>query len=261
MHETTILSDIGSAIVAATVLALIARWLRQPLILAYLLAGVAVGPELGFGLVRDRETIALISEVGLILLLFIIGLEMDLQKLLGAGRPLRPDRPPPGPALRAARDRAGGRRGLRPRPRTFRRRLRRRVPGPLQHDDRGQAPLRQARAHDPPRAGDPGHPRVPGRLGHPRPRRAALPHEPVPPHPRDLARQGRAAGGREPAGQPPPAAPRVLLHRQGAGADAGDGPGLVLPGQRGQPPGWASPGRWAPSWPGWASPPSPTTST
>ncbi len=88
MHETTILSDIGSAIVAATVLALIARWLKQPLILAYLLAGVAVGPELGFGLVRDRETIALISEVGLILLLFIIGLEMDLQKLLGAGRPL-----------------------------------------------------------------------------------------------------------------------------------------------------------------------------
>ena len=88
MHETTILSDIGSAIVAATVLALIARWLRQPLILAYLVAGVAVGPELGLGLVRDRETIALISEVGLILLLFIIGLEMDLQKLLGAGRPL-----------------------------------------------------------------------------------------------------------------------------------------------------------------------------
>jgi Kef-type K+ transport system membrane component KefB len=88
MHETTILSDIGTAIVAATVLALVARWVRQPLILAYLLAGVAVGPEMGLGLVRDRETIGLISEVGLILLLFIIGLEMDLQKLLGAGRPL-----------------------------------------------------------------------------------------------------------------------------------------------------------------------------
>ncbi|HEY6548604.1 MAG TPA: cation:proton antiporter [Vicinamibacteria bacterium] len=88
MHETTILSDIGTAIVAATVLALLARWLRQPLILASLVAGVAVGPELGLGLVHDRETIGLIAEVGLILLLFIIGLEMDLQKLLGAGRPL-----------------------------------------------------------------------------------------------------------------------------------------------------------------------------
>jgi Kef-type K+ transport system membrane component KefB len=87
MHATTVLSDIGTAIVAATVLALLARALKQPLILAYLVAGVVVGP-LGLGLVHDREAIALIAEVGLILLLFIIGLEMDLQKLLGAGRPL-----------------------------------------------------------------------------------------------------------------------------------------------------------------------------
>jgi Kef-type K+ transport system membrane component KefB len=83
-----ILSDIGTAIVAATALALLARALRQPLILAYLLAGVAIGPAMGLGLVHDRESIHLISEVGLILLLFIIGLEMDLQKLLGSGRAL-----------------------------------------------------------------------------------------------------------------------------------------------------------------------------
>jgi Kef-type K+ transport system membrane component KefB len=88
VHGTDLLSDIGIAIVAATALAIAARALRQPLILAYLLAGVVVGPEMGFGWVRDHDSIELISEIGLILLLFIIGLEMDLQKLMAAGRSL-----------------------------------------------------------------------------------------------------------------------------------------------------------------------------
>ncbi len=88
MEHPDLLALIGVAIIAATVFALLARALRQPLILAYLLAGVAIGPQMGLGLVHDQETIALISEIGLILLLFIIGLEMDLQKLIGAGRAL-----------------------------------------------------------------------------------------------------------------------------------------------------------------------------
>jgi len=88
MHPTDLLSDIGVAIVAATALAVAARALRQPLILAYLLAGVVIGPQMGFGFVHDHASIELIAEIGLILLLFIIGLEMDLQKLLAAGRPL-----------------------------------------------------------------------------------------------------------------------------------------------------------------------------
>ena len=88
MHEQQILSDIATSIVAATAVALLARLLKQPLILGYLLAGVAVGPEIGFGLVHDHATIELISEIGLILLLFIIGLEMDVSKLMSAGRSL-----------------------------------------------------------------------------------------------------------------------------------------------------------------------------
>ena len=88
MHGIHILSDIGMAIVGATVAALLARALRQPLILGYLVAGVVVGPAMGLGLVKDRESIEIISEIGLILLLFIIGLEMDVQKLASAGRSL-----------------------------------------------------------------------------------------------------------------------------------------------------------------------------
>ena len=82
------LSNIGLVFIIATVFAFIAKFLRQPLILAYLVAGVVIGPEIGFAWVKDKEIIELISEIGLILLLFIIGLEIDLKKLLSAGRTL-----------------------------------------------------------------------------------------------------------------------------------------------------------------------------
>jgi Kef-type K+ transport system membrane component KefB len=86
MDQHSLLSNIGLVFVIATLFAFIAKVLRQPLILAYLVAGVVIGPEIGFAWVRDKETIELISEIGLILLLFIIGLEIDLKKLLSAGR-------------------------------------------------------------------------------------------------------------------------------------------------------------------------------
>ena len=88
MEQHSLLSNIGLAIVIATLFAFIAKFLKQPLILAYLLAGVVIGPEIGFAWIKDEETIQLISEIGLILLLFLIGLEIDLKKLLGAGRTL-----------------------------------------------------------------------------------------------------------------------------------------------------------------------------
>src|SRR3954466_3133460 len=73
---------------AATLLGLVAHWLRQPILLGYLIAGALVGPELGFGLVHGGESIEIISEMGLILLLFIIGLELNVKEVLAAGRQL-----------------------------------------------------------------------------------------------------------------------------------------------------------------------------
>lgn len=84
----SLLANIGLIFIVATLAGFIAKLLRQPLILAYLVAGVAIGPEIGFAWVEDEEIIELISEIGLILLLFIIGLEIDLKKLAGAGRTL-----------------------------------------------------------------------------------------------------------------------------------------------------------------------------
>ena len=85
IHSTELLSSIGICVTAAAVLALVGWRLRQPLILAYLLTGVVIGP-VGLNLVGNREAIGTVSEIGLILLLFVIGLEIDLKRLLGAGK-------------------------------------------------------------------------------------------------------------------------------------------------------------------------------
>src|SRR5215471_5970648 len=78
----------GLCVSVAAALAFVAHRLRQPPLLAYLLAGVLIGPEIGLRLISNEESIRTVSEVGLILLLFMIGLEMDLRKLLGAGKPV-----------------------------------------------------------------------------------------------------------------------------------------------------------------------------
>src|SRR6478752_9067572 len=83
MHE--LIRDITYCTVAAWLLGLGAQFARQPLLLAYLAGGFALGP-MGFGLIESAESISAISELGLIFLLFMIGLEIDLKKIISAGR-------------------------------------------------------------------------------------------------------------------------------------------------------------------------------
>ncbi len=82
-----LLSSIGICVGAAAVLAVVGWRLRQPLILAYLVTGVVIGP-VGFNWVKNQDSIQTVAEIGLILLLFIIGLEIDLKKLASAGLPV-----------------------------------------------------------------------------------------------------------------------------------------------------------------------------
>ena len=80
-----LVSDIAVCIIAAWVVAVVSQVARQPLLLAYLVAGFAIGPN-GFEWVTDPDSIATISSLGLSLLLFMIGLEIDLKKMASAGR-------------------------------------------------------------------------------------------------------------------------------------------------------------------------------
>ncbi|MCK4589013.1 MAG: cation:proton antiporter [Nanoarchaeota archaeon] len=79
-----ILLEIGIVIIAATLLAIIARFLKQPLIIAYIIAGIVIGP-IGLGLIKSQEMIALFSELGIVFLLFIVGLQLDIKKLKNVG--------------------------------------------------------------------------------------------------------------------------------------------------------------------------------
>jgi len=80
-----LVTDIAVCIIAAWVVAVISQLARQPLLLAYLAAGFLIGPH-ALGWVRDQDSIETIASIGLSLLLFMIGLEINLKKMLSAGR-------------------------------------------------------------------------------------------------------------------------------------------------------------------------------
>jgi Kef-type K+ transport system membrane component KefB len=83
-----LIASIGISIVVATILAFFANLSKQPLLLAYLAAGVVIGPRMGLGLVSNEADIEVIAEIGLILLLFMIGLEINVKRLAESGRTL-----------------------------------------------------------------------------------------------------------------------------------------------------------------------------
>ena len=83
MHD--LIRDITLCILFAWAIGLAAHFFRQPLILAYLIAGFVIGPY-GSGWVKSDESVSTISELGLIFMLFMIGLEIDLKKIIRAGR-------------------------------------------------------------------------------------------------------------------------------------------------------------------------------
>ncbi|RLJ10299.1 MAG: sodium:proton exchanger, partial [Candidatus Aenigmatarchaeota archaeon] len=78
------LFDIGLIIIVSTFFAYLARILRQPFLVAYVLAGFVIGPS-GLGLITNTSEIATLSELGIAFLLFTVGLEIDLRKLKHVG--------------------------------------------------------------------------------------------------------------------------------------------------------------------------------
>ncbi|WP_206378233.1 cation:proton antiporter [Sneathiella limimaris] len=77
--------DIGVCLFAATLTGVVAVRLGLPSIAAFLLAGIVVGP-IGFKLITDPANIETIAELGFILLLFMIGLEIDIRKIASSGK-------------------------------------------------------------------------------------------------------------------------------------------------------------------------------
>ncbi|MEI7718490.1 MAG: cation:proton antiporter [archaeon] len=75
-----LLIEIGMIIILCAILASVVRIIKQPPLFAYVLAGFIIGPAL-FGFVKDIDTIASLSEIGVAFLVFLAGLEISLSKL------------------------------------------------------------------------------------------------------------------------------------------------------------------------------------
>ncbi|MBI2246653.1 MAG: cation:proton antiporter [Armatimonadetes bacterium] len=82
MPETGFFTDLGLLFLAALGGGLLAHWLRQPLIVGYILAGVLIGPFTPGPTLSDPHTFQLFAEIGVVLLMFSIGVEFSLEELL-----------------------------------------------------------------------------------------------------------------------------------------------------------------------------------
>jgi K+:H+ antiporter len=82
-HE--FLQSLTIVLVVAAITTVVFQWLRQPVVLGYLIAGLIVGPHLPIPLVADPDIVQTLSEFGVILLMFSIGLELSVRKLAAVG--------------------------------------------------------------------------------------------------------------------------------------------------------------------------------
>ena len=85
MIEQTIFSELSLVFVIVAVVAGLMRYLRQPLILGYILTGILVGPVV-LDIIKSKEAFEGFSEIGITLLLFIIGLGMNITTIKSLGK-------------------------------------------------------------------------------------------------------------------------------------------------------------------------------
>ena len=80
MEETSLIVGLAIAFGAALGGGVIARLLKQPAILGYLVAGIIVGPS-ALGLIQNTDNIQILATIGVVLLLFTLGIEFSFQEL------------------------------------------------------------------------------------------------------------------------------------------------------------------------------------
>src|SRR5689334_2529600 len=86
MHAATFLQDLAVVMIVAGLVTVVFHRLKQPVVLGYILAGVIIGPHTPpFPLIQSQETITALSELGVVLLMFSLGLEFSLRKLHQVG--------------------------------------------------------------------------------------------------------------------------------------------------------------------------------
>lgn len=82
-----IVRDLAIIMIVASVMALISHRLKQPMVIAYIIAGMLIGPHTPpFSLISEIDTLQVFAEIGVILLLFVVGMEFPIAKLKQVGK-------------------------------------------------------------------------------------------------------------------------------------------------------------------------------
>ncbi len=86
MHLATFLQDLALIMIVAGIVTIVFHRLKQPVVLGYIIAGVILGPYTPpFSLIHDQNTVKTLAEIGVIFLMFSLGLEFNIKKLFKVG--------------------------------------------------------------------------------------------------------------------------------------------------------------------------------
>ena len=85
LEFTSIFQEVAAVLTGATIIGLIGVILRQPLIVSFIIAGLVAGSGV-IGVSKSLETIDVLAEVGIALLLFMVGLKLDLKLITSLGK-------------------------------------------------------------------------------------------------------------------------------------------------------------------------------
>lgn len=86
MHAISFIQDLAVIMLVAGMVTILFHRFKQPVVLGYILAGFIIGPHTPpFGLIHDEDTIKTLAELGVIFLMFCLGLEFSLRKLFSVG--------------------------------------------------------------------------------------------------------------------------------------------------------------------------------
>jgi CPA2 family monovalent cation:H+ antiporter-2 len=85
VHEIPVLRDLVILVAVAIPVVIVAQRLRIPTVVGFLLTGIVIGPH-ALGLVAQPDDVSALAEVGVVLLLFAIGLELSLSRIVRMGQ-------------------------------------------------------------------------------------------------------------------------------------------------------------------------------
>src|SRR5687768_5142573 len=85
-HGAEFLQDLAVVMIVAGLVTILFHQFKQPVVLGYIIAGVIIGPHTPpFPLIHDQKTISTLAELGVVFLMFSLGLEFSLRKLKKVG--------------------------------------------------------------------------------------------------------------------------------------------------------------------------------